>query len=188
MTEIFCFIIFYARIRDNMISIGFVIFRLAPTALLFIINPIIAIIINIITDCLDGPIFRDYFKMKSDKYQIYDKSLDFVYYFALMIMVFWLGLPMMSLLFIFFTYRIIGQIIFFFTRKEEIFLYFLNFFEYFVISVLLINILGQSWTIPIFSAAIIFKIWHEIFIHKQKKSFTKIFWIPFLKKAGILTK
>ncbi len=171
-----------------MISIGFVIFRLAATGLLFILNPIIAIIINIITDCLDGPIFRDYFGMKSEKYQIYDKFLDFIYYLALMVMVFWLGLPMISLLFIFFIYRIIGQIIFFFRKNEEIFLYFLNFFEYFVISVLLIEIFGQGWTIPIFSAAVIFKIWHEIFIHKQKKSFTKIFWIPLLEKAGILTK
>ena len=57
--------------------------RLLAISLLFIINPILAIAINIFLDDIDGAFFKYLLKYSAQRYQDIDKILDFAYYIGL---------------------------------------------------------------------------------------------------------
>lgn len=161
------------------------IIRIAAISLLFLINPIIAILISMLLDALDGPAYEYLAKLEKSRYQRDDKILDYLYYVGLLVFIIYHHLPALPWLIFLFVYRSIGQFIFFWKKKRVIFVYFPNFFESFVLGFLLLEEIEKrqlfpqiDLTIPLFLIIIVLKIWHEIFLHWQKKSMSEILWLP----------
>lgn len=160
--------------------------RLSAIVLLFTINPILAIIINIALDSWDGTFYEYFLKIKKDVYQFHDKLLDYIYYMGLMVMAVNLHITFLPLIIFLFIYRTVGQFIFFFKGNREIFIYFPNFFEYFILGILVVDVVeakqmfsGIDLMYPVLSVIFLFKFWHEVWLHHQKRSVVREIWIPF---------
>lgn len=157
--------------------------RAAGVALVFLIPPIWAIIANILIDYLDGPFYKHYLKVPNVRAQYYDKFWDYLYYVALLIIIFRLRLAAAPLLVFLFAFRTVGEFIFFVTGNKKIFVYFPNFFEYFVFGVLLVYKFnwGIDVQIVLFGLIIVYRIWNEIFLHRNNKTFFHEFWLPLFR-------
>ena len=164
--------------------------RFIGILILFVINPITAILINIVIDFADGPLYKYYFKFSRKMAQYFDKLWDYIYYIALMVLIINLNLQMWWILFILFIYRSVGEIIFFINGNKKIFIYFPNIFEYYTLGFLFIKklqeitFINSYMIISIFIMITIFKIWNEIFLHKQNNTFFEIFWLPLFRFMG----
>lgn len=154
-----------------------IILRLSAISLLFFIDPIIAIAINMFLDAIDGPIYEHYLGIDGTQYQLQDKFLDLAYYIGLFVLVLNLQLPATPMLVFLFGYRLVGQLIFFYTKKREIIVYFPNLFEYFVLSFLVLGAIKEHhlWpqfdlTYPLLFCVTVGKIIHEITLHRYKQT------------------
>jgi hypothetical protein len=160
--------------------------RLLGVALVFIFSPILAIVLNILIDYLDGPVYKHYLKVASKKAQYYDKFWDYAYYIALLILIVNIKPMAWQLLVALFFYRSIGELAFFVTGNKKVFIYFPNFFEYITLGVFI----ASSTKISIFSQAVMFsgivsfRIWNEIFLHRDNKTFFAVFWLPLFRHLG----
>lgn len=141
-----------------------------PASMLFF--PLFGLWGNYVLDVIDGDLLLS-LGMTDSNYQLIDKSLDLISYFFMLI----LGLrwSIRKLIIILFTYRIIGQVLFFITGKEIIFFYFQNFLEPLMMIYALILfkqkdekvafLTYKKYLILIWAIVLIYKIWNEWYLH-----------------------
>lgn len=163
--------------------------RFAGVTIMFFVNPLVGILINLIIDSLDGPIYKHILKIDPLRAQYYDKVWDFIYYIFLFARIYDMNLVVFPILLVTFVYRMVGQIIFYVTANKRVLSLFLNFFEYFAIGFLLIHEINPdylipqlNWIIPMFLVLFLFKSWHEFFLHKYNKTLFDDVSVPLLKK------
>ena len=127
---------------------------------------------NYFLDVVDGDILLS-LGMSDSTYQIIDKSMDLISYIFMLI----LGLrwSIRKTVIILFTYRIIGQILYFITGNELIFFYFQNFLEPLMMIYALIlfkqkdekkaYLTYKKHVILVWAIVLIYKIWNEWYLH-----------------------
>jgi len=127
---------------------------------------------NYFLDVVDGDILLS-LGLTDAAYQIIDKLADLVSYIFMLI----LGLrwSIKKTIIILFAYRFIGQILFFITGNELVFLYFQNFLEPLMMIYALILFRQKSdkkayatykkYFILIWAIVLIYKIWNEWYLH-----------------------
>lgn len=143
---------------------------LVPASML--IFPLFGLWGNYFLDVVDGDILLS-LGMSDQTYQLIDKSMDLISYIFMLI----LGLrwSIKKTVILLFTYRIIGQILFFITGNEMIFFYFQNFLEPLMMAYALILLKQGSepkayntyrkhifW---VWGAVLAYKIWNEWYLH-----------------------
>ena len=166
--------------------------RLLAISLLFLVNPITAIVINIITDYADGPLYKHYLKTSALRAQYYDKILDYLYYIGLLFLAFSHLTTVIPLLLLLFVYRTIGEAVFYATGNKRVFVYFPNFFEYFTLGFFILKAIDPvvittslNWIAILFLVITWFRVWNESFLHKDNKTFFKAFWLPLFRRLGL---
>lgn len=127
---------------------------------------------NYILDVVDGDILLS-LGMSDSTYQLIDKSTDFISYIFMLI----LGLrwSIKKTVIILFSYRIIGQILYFVTGNELSFFYFQNFLEPLMMIYALIlfkqaseqkaYLTYKKHIILVWAIVLIYKIWNEWYLH-----------------------
>lgn len=137
---------------------------------------------NYFLDVADGDILLS-LGMSEASYQLLDKSTDLISYIFMLI----LGLrwSIRKTIIVLFTYRIIGQILFFATGQEIIFLFFQNFLEPLMMIYALILFRQkeekkayatyQKHFILIWAVVLIYKIWNEWYLHLANIDLSKLF-------------
>lgn len=165
--------------------------RLSVISLLFLINPITAIIINIIADYADGPLYKYYLKIPPLRAQYYDKILDYIYYVGLLTLVISQKTVVLPFLLLLFIFRTVGEFIFFITGNKRIFVYFPNFFEYFTLGFFITQAIDPTaitsslnWIALLLLVITWFRVWNESFLHKENKTTFQVFWLPLLRSLG----
>ena len=166
--------------------------RIGAIALLFLINPALAILVNILLDYADGPLYKYYLKIPPLQAQYLDKSLDYLYYIALLTLIFIERLTVWPLLLLLFLLRTAGEIFFFVTGEKQIFIYFPNFFEYFTLVFFLIKAIDPAllsaslnWVALLLLTATWFRVWNEYFLHKEGRTFFQVIWLPIFRSLGL---
>lgn len=127
---------------------------------------------NYFLDVVDGDILLT-LGMSDTNYQLIDKSTDLISYIFMLI----LGLrwSIKKTIIILFAYRIVGQILFFTTGQEMVFLYFQNFLEPLMMIYILIlfkqkdekkaYLAYRKYIILVWAIVLIYKIWNEWYLH-----------------------
>lgn len=149
----------------------FVVFLRILSAPLIFITPLPAIILSFFLDVIDIE-FASQKVLNLSEYEKYDKALDFWWYINIMIFS-WFHLPSYKyLLLILFTFRAIGEIIFFIKNDRRVFFLFPNFFEniffliFFSIYFKQLNFLLNKEFVYIFiSIIIVLKLFQEWWVH-----------------------
>lgn len=143
---------------------------LVPASML--IFPLFGLWGNYFLDVVDGDILLS-LGMSDSTYQLIDKSMDLISYIFMLI----LGLrwSIRKIVIILFTYRIIGQILYFITGNELIFFYFQNFLEplMMIYALILFKQKDEKKTyhtykkhiILVWAIVLIYKIWNEWYLH-----------------------
>lgn len=130
----------------------FVFLRLTTPFLIFI-NPLLATLIILFLDGMDGFVFNKA-GISLEKYQWTDKLLDLYWYTVILIWSITNPLPstISQLLIFFYFFRLLGEILFFIKKERKIFLWFPNIFEVLFWFYLLAKILNlpQLLTPPLF--------------------------------------
>ena len=123
------------------VVIGLTMTRLFFPALLFY-RPVLAVVISLITDEIDGFIFNFFSTWTRAQYQLWDKIFDLWWYAALMLYsVKNFSAEKRNWLIGLLVFRLLGQVAYFVWPNEEIFLFFPNYFEAFFV----ICLLEQKW-------------------------------------------
>jgi hypothetical protein len=128
---------------------------------------------NYVLDSIDGDVLLE-LGLSEETYQTIDKAADFYSYLIMLIV--GLRWRIRTLIVLLFVYRIVGQLLFFKTRKEIIFVAFPNFLEPLVLAYTFLlwrskgseerayaayrNHLGLIWTL-----IIAYKLWNEWYLH-----------------------
>ncbi|EKE14716.1 MAG: hypothetical protein ACD_12C00328G0001, partial [uncultured bacterium] len=104
-----------------------VILRILVAPLIFI-WPLLSIILSVFLDLIDADFAH---KIMSKKlYQLIDKNLDLWWFINIIIYIF-INFPEYKIYLLFlFIYRLIGQLIYYFSKNRGVLLYFPNFFEW----------------------------------------------------------
>lgn len=128
---------------------------------------------NYFLDVVDGDILLS-LGMSDSTYQTIDKVADLVsYVFMLLLGLRW---PIRRIIIILFAYRFIGQVLFFLTRNELMFVYFQNFLEPLVMaytSLLLVKkgdeqkayLTYKKYFFLVWAVVIGYKLWNEWSLH-----------------------
>lgn len=137
---------------------------------------------NYFLDVVDGDILLS-LGMNDQTYQLLDKSTDFISYIFMLILA--LRWSIKKTIIILFTYRIIGQILYFLTGNELIFFYFQNFLEPLMMIYALIlfkqvsekkaYLTYKKHFILIWAIVLIYKIWNEWYLHFANIDLSLIF-------------
>ncbi|MBI2334481.1 hypothetical protein HYU96_01640 [Candidatus Daviesbacteria bacterium] len=134
--------------------------------------PLLGLWGNYFLDVVDGDILLS-LGMSDARYQLIDKSTDFISYIFMLI----LGLrwSIKKIVIILFAYRVAGQILFFTTGNELVFLYFQNFLEPLMMIYALIlfkqkdekkaYLTYKKHLYLIWAIVLIYKIWNEWYLH-----------------------
>lgn len=115
--------------------------RLAIIPLL-VVRPVLAVALSIFVDEFDGYIINILTPWSRAQYQLWDKVFDFFWYVALIIYskrIF--SLERFRWLVFFFWFRMAGQLLFLFVPREEVFLFFPNYFE----NLFIVWLLDKKW-------------------------------------------
>jgi hypothetical protein len=156
----------------NKLIILAVIFLRILSAVFIVINPLWGFILFIIFDYLDAYFLEHIAGMGWNTYQQLDKKIDII---GLLAMVYWGYLSGAFLPFFgFLIYRLIGEVVFFYTKKQSTLLFFPNFIEPFFLWRILITGAGRSLTLLII--LLILQVLIEYYLH--------IFWPNYLKANG----
>lgn len=147
-----------------------------------LIFPLFGLWGNYVLDVIDGDILLS-LGMSDSTYQLIDKTTDLISYFFMLI----LGLrwSIKKLIIILFTYRIIGQILYFITGQEIIFFYFQNFLEPLMMIYALILfkqkdekvafLTYKKHIILIWAIVLVYKIWNEWYLHFANTDLSLLF-------------
>ena len=159
------------------ISLKFII----PSSLL--VFPFIGSWANYLLDVVDGDILLG-LGLSDATYQTIDKFADLISYVFMLI----LGLrwKIKKVIVALFIYRFIGQILFFITRDELMFVYFQNFLEPLVMAYTLILVLNKSdeakaylaykkYFFLVWGLVIGYKLWNEWYLHFANIDLSTIF-------------
>ncbi len=127
---------------------------------------------NYLLDIIDGDLLLS-LGLSDNIYQTIDKSTDLISYFFMLILAWRWHIKKTAI--VLFTYRIIGQILFFITTNELFFFYFQNLLEpLLLIYVLLVfkhknektaYLTYRKHLIPIWAIVIGYKLWNEWYLH-----------------------
>lgn len=139
---------------------------------LMIWHPFFGVWANYFLDVIDGDILLS-MGMSEESYQLIDKFADLIsYIFMLIIGLRWRIRKTVAILFL---YRLIGQILFFLTRNEIVFIYFINFLEPLIMIYALILFRKKSESkayevykkhfLLIWTIIIVYKLWNEWYLH-----------------------
>ncbi len=149
---------------------------------LMLVFPLIGVWANYLLDIVDGDILMT-LGMNEYLYQTIDKSADLVsYVFMLILGMRWRVSKIIAILFV---YRLIGQLAFFITRNELVFVLFQNLLEPFLLiyTVLVFKFRNdkdayafyKKHLIIIWSVVLIYKIWNEWYLHFANIDLSTIF-------------
>jgi len=145
-------------------------------------NPFLGLWGNYFLDVIDGDILLS-LGMKDFAYQTIDKFADLASY----VIMFILGSrwKIKRTVAILFFYRMIGQILFFLTRKEEIFFLFQNFLEPLMMIYALLVLVKRSEAkayrtyrrhiVLIWTIILAYKIWNEWYLHVANVDLSLLF-------------
>lgn len=136
-------------------------------ALYILIDPLWGYFLTLVFDYFDSFFLaakKNFVEMPWKAYLSWDKYLDLAGYVTMLIV----GLRMgFSFLLILFLYRLIGQILFFITKKEFLFVIFINFFQPFYIWLVVFKIFNVSatynWLIALIGVQIIIEVFNHIY-------------------------
>lgn len=154
-----------------LLQIVIVILKVA-ISLLMLWFPFIGVWGNYLLDVIDGDILLS-LGMSDTLYQTVDKSADLLSYVFMLI----LGLRwrIRKTTIILFIYRLIGQVLFFVTRDELMFVFFQNFLEplMMIYTLLLMRLKSEKKVYKIYKQHIIliwmiiigYKVWNEWYLH-----------------------
>lgn len=131
-------------------------------------KPIEAIFLSFFLDIIDGTILA-YYGWKREEYHRIDKPLDFFHYVLLLIVAMNTSVFFIALLL--FIFRMIGHVLFEFSKDDRVFILFPNIFEYYLLLHLIFvkyipDLSVNRWWILLL--LIIFKLCIEIFRHYFK--------------------
>jgi hypothetical protein len=153
---------------------------LVPALMLWF--PFLGVWGNYFLDVIDGDILR-FLGMGEYVYQTVDKITDFISYFFMLGM--GIKLKIRKIVFVLFTYRAVGQLLFFMTRNEEVFFYFQNFLEplLMIYTFLLLKLKDEDKAfysykkniILIWIIVLAYKIWNEWYLHVANIDLSTIF-------------
>ena len=128
---------------------------------------------NYVLDVVDGDILLS-LGLTDSTYQTIDKFADLISYIFMLI----LGLrwPIKKIIIVLFGYRLIGQLLFFITGNELMFVYFQNFLEPLVMAYTLLLVLNKSnpdkaykaykkYFFLVWGLVIGYKLWNEWYLH-----------------------
>jgi hypothetical protein len=139
-------------------------------------DPFLGSLLNIFLDAIDGHIF-EYFGLKRDTYEIYDKWLDLWFYFALALFTYQnlQNSPFYILLIVLFMIRLIGVLLFAKLNKEWLLFAFPNLFE----PVFLVVVGFSHWLTPqgtplVLGIIFVTKMIMEWWIHLAKLDLTSL--------------
>lgn len=156
-----------------------IILRIASGIYIFF-NPVLGLLLFWIFDYFDAYILQYRAKMSWNSYQDLDKKLDWFGYTAMLLVGIKFG--QLNLFLMAFLFRVIGQVIFLFNKRQKIFIFFPNFVEalfiWFVVFRTL-NINTNIYGLPKPTGLIILfvlSILREYFLH--------VFWPNYLRKNG----
>jgi hypothetical protein len=146
---------------------------------LVFIAPLPAILLNLIFDDIDGYFFVQA-GISEEIYGLIDKSLDWAWYFALMLAVIVNeadGIILFTLI-VLFIHRSVGEVLFFRSRNRKYLFYFPNFFEiaawnYFIFDYLGLGIDVQYFLITALLCLVI-KMPQEYILNYKNQSFMNI--------------
>jgi len=155
--------------------------RTVTVILPLFIDPIYAIIVDLVYDGIDGWFFRYFMKVETTSliYQNYDKLFDYLFYIALIIALFRVQIHYFPVFFALLIFRSIGQIVYFIKHDRKILFYFPNLFEETALVVLLFerfspNQFAKPLIIIVLALiVVVFKIANEYMIHVREHSYTK---------------
>lgn len=152
-----------------------------PASMLFF--PFFGAWANYFLDVVDGDILLS-LGLSDSTYQLIDKFADLISYVFMLI----LGLrwKIKKVIVVLFIYRFIGQILFFITRDEMMFVYFQNFLEPLVMAYTLILVLNKSdqeksykaykkYFFLVWGLVIGYKLWNEWYLHLANIDLSTIF-------------
>lgn len=136
---------------------------------LILIWPFPSIIVSFFLDVVDGDLAPRAVTKK--KYQIIDKTTDtWVYVFEMILG--WQMFPVFKYLLLFlFIWRLVGIVLFSFTKKSRVFFIFGNYFENIFYVLFFQNYLPKINIYYLFVLVTLIKIFQEWFIHIAKLSF-----------------
>lgn len=140
--------------------------------------PLLSIILSVFLDLIDADFAH---KIMSKKlYQLIDKNLDLWWFINIIIYVF-INIPEYKIYLLFlFIYRLIGQLIYYFSKNRKVLLFFPNFFEW----VFILIFFGKNYFPSILEGKIyvliliiifIVKIFQEWFLHTANLSIREDF-------------
>lgn len=154
----------------NKLIVFIVIFLRILTAIFILINPLWGFVMYVIFDYLDAYFLKHFAGMGWNSYQQLDKKIDII---GLLAMVYWGYLVGdFAPFFGFLVYRLVGEIVFFYSKKQSILLFFPNFIEpYFVWRILIPN---SSRSFVLLVILFMFQILREYVLH--------VFWPNYLKR------
>jgi hypothetical protein len=145
-------------------------------ALYILINPLWGYVLTLVFDYFDSYFLaakKNLVEMPWKDYLLWDKYLDLVGYVTMLIVGLRMGFPVLLILFL---YRLIGQVLFFITQKEYLFVIFINFFQPVYIWLVAFKILNITptylWLLILTGMQITMEIFNHIYWPKRiKKGF-----------------
>lgn len=146
--------------------------------------PVFSTLTSWLFDLIDAPLFRGAGFTRL-KYQLIDKHLDF-YWYTISLYYAYHNLPFFSLLIILYILRLIGQLIFYITKKEEYFILFPSFYEFVFWLLIFVHtlpsygyLLNPPHLIRVLGILFVIKMGQEILIHKFDSYYVRLFpeWI-----------
>lgn len=152
----------------------FIIVARVASAILIFFNHFWGLIIYFIFDWVDSQILLYGAKISRSKYEVRDKYLDWVGHTFMLVSS--IGSPYIGLLSVLFVFRLIGQIVFSFTKNEKVFLFFPNFFEHMFFWFVALGAPDLQKYLGWFIVVIVLSPVREILLH--------LFWPYFIKKKG----
>lgn len=153
---------------------------LVPLSMLWF--PFIGVWGNYILDVVDGDILLS-LGLTDSTYQNIDKFADLISYIFMLV----LGLRwrIKNIIIVLFVYRLIGQILFFITLDERVFLYFQNFLEPLMMAYTFLILINKSeekahqvykkYFYLVWAIVIGYKLWNEWYLHFANIDLSKLF-------------
>ena len=135
-------------------------------------NPLVAVVLCTFFDMTDSTLYRQSSYTKK-KYQPIDKTLDFWWYGVSLVYAINANLPFLNLIILLFTIRLIGQLVFYFTRNEIYYILFPNFYEHFLVFIIILEsfpkynyLVNPNFFVKTLLVIFVAKIVQELIAHK----------------------
>ncbi len=175
---------------NNLLVVIVVVFRILAAIYIFF-NIFWGFLVTLVFDFIDAYFLRQKAKLSWNRYQLVDKALDIIPYSVMLIVSIKYGV--FSFLLLLFIYRLIGEILFFVTKKTFYLILFPNFFSIAFILFVFLQEVGINFdisSVKYFVLMLFFfllQIIFEIVLHKiWPKHIRKRGYPSFVRKLGYI--